>query len=52
MVRLDQRIERLTRYSTIAYGGWKEVEEATGFVGPTDRAEPVEMSGYIGIPIQ
>jgi uncharacterized OsmC-like protein len=40
----DQRIERLTRHYTIAYGGWREVEEAVGFVGPTDRAEPVEMA--------
>src|SRR5262245_41221343 len=40
----DQRIERQTRHYTIAYGGWREVEEAAGLVGPTDRAEPVEMA--------
>jgi uncharacterized OsmC-like protein len=40
----DQRIERLTRHYTIAYGGWREVEEAIGFVGLTDRAEAVEMA--------
>jgi len=38
------RIERDTRHYTIPYGAWKEVEEAVGFVGPTDRAEPVEMA--------
>jgi uncharacterized OsmC-like protein len=40
----DQRIERLTRHYTIPYGAWREVEEAVGLVGPTDRAEPVEMA--------
>lgn len=40
----DQHIERRTRHYTIPYGAWKEVEEAIGFVGPTDRAEPVEMA--------
>ena len=39
-----QHIERKTRHYTIPYGAWKEVEEAIGFVGPTDRAEPVEMA--------
>ena len=39
-----QRIERDTRHYTIPYGAWREVEEAVGFVGPTDRAEPVEMA--------
>lgn len=39
-----ERIERDTRHYTIPYGAWKEVEEAIGFVGPTDRAEPVEMA--------
>jgi len=38
------RIKRDTRHYTIPYGAWKEVEEAVGFVGPTDRAEPVEMA--------
>ena len=40
----NERIERPTRHYTIPYGAWKEVEEAVGFVGPTDRAEPVEMA--------
>jgi uncharacterized OsmC-like protein len=39
-----QKIERPTRHYTISYGAWKEVEEVLGFVGPTDRAEPVEMA--------
>ena len=38
------RIKRDTRHYTIPYGTWREVEEAVGFVGPTDRAEPVEMA--------
>ncbi len=38
------RIDRPTRHYTISYGAWKEVEEAIGFVGPTDRSEPVEMA--------
>lgn len=39
-----QRIERSTRHYTVPYGAWKEVEEAVGFVGPTDRPEPIEMA--------
>ena len=39
-----QKIDRDTRHYTIPYGAWKEVEEAIGFVGPTDRVEPVEMA--------
>ncbi len=39
-----ERIDRDTRHYTIPYGAWREVEEAVGFVGPTDRAEPVEMA--------
>lgn len=39
-----ERIERPTRHYTVPYGAWKEVEETIGFVGPTDRAEPVEMA--------
>jgi NAD(P)-dependent dehydrogenase (short-subunit alcohol dehydrogenase family)/uncharacterized OsmC-like protein len=39
-----ERIDRNTRHYTVAYGAWKEVEEAIGFVGPTDRLEPVEMA--------
>ena len=38
-----QRIDRDTRHYTFSYGAWREVEEAIGFVGPTDRVEPVEM---------
>lgn len=38
-----QRIERDTRRYTFSYGAWREVEEAIGFEGPTDRVEPVEM---------
>lgn len=37
-------INRETRHYTVPYGAWREVEEAIGFVGPTDRAEPVEMA--------
>jgi uncharacterized OsmC-like protein len=45
----DQHIERETRHYTIPYGAWREVEEAIGFVGPTDRVEPVEMAlGAVG----
>ncbi len=40
----DELIERETRHYTIPYGAWREVEDAIGFVGPTDRAEPVEMA--------
>jgi uncharacterized OsmC-like protein len=39
-----EHIDRKTRHYTIPYGAWREVEEAIGFVGPTDRAEPVEMA--------
>ncbi len=39
-----QRIDRETRHYTIPYGAWREVEEAMGFDGPTDRVEPVEMA--------
>lgn len=39
-----ERIDRPTRHYTLPYGAWKEVEEAIGFVGPTDRLEPVEMA--------
>lgn len=40
----DQHIDRDTRHYTFPYGAWAEVEEAIGFVGPTDRVEPVEMA--------
>jgi uncharacterized OsmC-like protein len=39
-----ERIDRPTRHYTLPYGAWREVEEAIGFVGPTDRLEPVEMA--------
>ena len=39
-----QKIDRDTRHYTIPYGAWREVEEAIGFVGPTDRVGPVEMA--------
>jgi uncharacterized OsmC-like protein len=37
-------VDRPTRHYTTAFGAWKEVEEAVGVVGPTDRQEPVEMA--------
>jgi len=39
----DTHIDRETRRYTFQYGAWKEVEEAMGCEGPTDRVEPVEM---------
>lgn len=39
-----ERISRETREYTIPYGGWKEVLEAGGWVGATDRLEPVEVA--------
>lgn len=39
-----EEIERETREYTIPMGAWKEVEEATGFIDPTDRMEPIEVS--------
>lgn len=39
-----ETIERDTREYTIPYGGWKEVLEAGGWVGATDRLEPVEVA--------
>lgn len=37
-------IERETREYTLPMGAWKEVEEATGFIDPTDRMEPIEVA--------
>ena len=37
-------ISRETREYTVPYGGWKEVLEAGGWVGATDRLEPVEAA--------
>ena len=39
-----ETIERDTREYTIPYGGWKEVLEAGGWVGATDRLEPIEVA--------
>ena len=39
-----ERIERDTRAYTIPYGGWREVLETAGWVGTTDRLEPVEAA--------
>jgi uncharacterized OsmC-like protein len=39
-----ETIERDTREYTIPYGGWKEVLEAGGWVGATDRMEPIEVA--------
>ena len=39
-----ERIERGTRAYTIPYGGWREVLEAAGWVGATDRPEPIEVA--------
>jgi hypothetical protein len=38
------RIDSETRHYTIPFGAWREVEEAIGVQGPTDRYEPVEMA--------
>jgi uncharacterized OsmC-like protein len=40
----DDKIDRETRHYTIPFGAWREVEEAMGVEGPTDRMEPVEMA--------
>ena len=37
-------IDRETREYTFPMGAWREVEEAAGFVGPTDRPEPIEVA--------
>lgn len=37
-------IERDTREYTIPYGAWKEVLDTAGWVGPTDRLEPIEAA--------
>ena len=39
-----ESIERPTRAYTIPYGGWAEVLDAGGWVGATDRLEPVEAA--------
>lgn len=40
----EETIERPTRHYTIQYGAWKEIEAEGGYVGPTDRIEPVETT--------
>ena len=40
----DETIERDTREYTIPYGGWTEVLNAGGWVGATDRMEPIEVA--------
>jgi uncharacterized OsmC-like protein len=39
-----ETIARETREYTISYGGWKEVLDAGGWVGATDRLEPIEAT--------
>ncbi|WP_101295655.1 OsmC family protein [Halegenticoccus soli] len=39
-----ETIARETREYTIPYGGWKEVLDAGGWVGGTDRMEPIEVA--------
>lgn len=39
-----ESIERDTRQYTIPFGGWKEVLDAGGWVGATDRLEPIEVA--------
>ena len=39
-----ETISRETREYTLPYGGWKEVLDAGGWVGATDRLEPVEAA--------
>ncbi len=40
----DETISRDTREYTLPYGGWKEVLDAGGWVGATDRMEPIEVA--------
>ncbi|WP_254863635.1 OsmC family protein [Halovivax gelatinilyticus] len=39
-----ETITRETREYTVPYGGWKEVLSAAGWVGATDRIEPIEAA--------
>lgn len=39
-----EEIDRDTREYTIPFGGWKEVLEASGWQGATDRMEPIEVA--------
>ena len=40
----NEKIVRETREYTIPYGGWKEVLDAGGWIGATDRMEPIEVA--------
>jgi len=39
-----EEIHRETREYTLPMGAWKEMEDAAGFVDPTDRMEPIEVA--------
>lgn len=39
-----ETIDRETREYTLPLGAWKEMEEAAGFIDPTDRMEPIEVA--------
>lgn len=39
-----ETIQRDTREFTLSFGGWKEVLDEGGWIGATDRLEPVEAS--------
>jgi uncharacterized OsmC-like protein len=39
-----ETVVRDTREYTLPYGGWKEVLDAGGWVGATDRMEPIEVA--------
>jgi len=39
-----ETVARETREYTIPYGGWKEVLDAGGWLGATDRMEPIEAA--------
>lgn len=39
-----ETIDRETREYTVPYGAWKEVLDAGGWVGATDRIEPIEAA--------
>lgn len=40
----NETIRRETREYTIQYGGWKELLDAAGWSGPTDRIGPIEAA--------
>ena len=39
-----ETVSRETRHYALPYGGWKEVLDAGGWVGATDRMEPIEVA--------